>query len=113
MNVVLEFAPVGHTGFLEGAFAVAPAQFEAAGVAAVMERQGALAVEQAVLELALVDLAITAVPLAIAMPLTIDELAGIPTATRVVDAPLALQQTVDHFPTVAATVRQTGVWRQQ
>src|SRR5450830_94873 len=109
--VVLEFATVGHARFFERAFAVAPALLEAAGVVTVVHGQGALAVEQALLELALVDLAIATMPLAVALPLAMVELAGVPTAAGVVDAALALQQPIDHFAAIATAVRQTSVRR--
>src|SRR5450830_258604 len=109
--VVLAFAAVGHAGFFERAFAIAPALLEAAGVVAVVHGQGALAVEQALLELALVDLAIAAMPLAVALPLAMVELAGVPAAAGVVDTALALQQPIDHFAAIATAVRQTSVRR--
>ena len=100
--VVGELAAVGLVVLLEGAFAVAPAMLESARVVATGCGQIAQAMEQAFGELTSVDLAITAVPLALAMPLAVEESAGVPTPIGVVDAPFALQQAVDHLPSVAA-----------
>ncbi|MNI47962.1 hypothetical protein D3C73_1025050 [compost metagenome] len=107
--VGLEPAPVKHAVFFEGAFAVASAQLEATVVTATVGGQGPLAIEQALLELPAIDLAIAAMPFTLAMPLALIELAGVPAAVRVVDAALALQQPVDQLPAIASTVRQAGI----
>ena len=75
--------------------------------------QAALAVEQPLLELAFIDFAIAAMPLALAVPLAFVELAGIPAAVGVVHAALTLQQTIDHIAPVAAAVGQARIGRQQ
>ena len=90
--VVLEFAAIGHLALFEGAFAVASTVLEAAHIVAACRGQAALAIEQALLELAFIDFAIAAMPLALAVPLAIFEIPCVPTAVRVVDAALALQQ---------------------
>ena len=65
------------------------------------------------LELAAIDLAVAAVPFALAMPLALVELAGVPAAIRVVDASLTLQQAIDQFTAIASAVRQASVRRQR
>ena len=111
--VVLEFAAIGHLPLFEGAFAVAPALLEAADVGVGRRGQGALAIEQALLELPFIDLAVAAVPFALAMPLALVELPGVPTAVGVVHPALALQQPIDHIPAITPAVRQPCVGRQQ
>ena len=109
----LELAAVGHAVFFEGAFTVAPAQFETAVVTAAVGAQGALAVEQPLIELPAIDLAIAAVPFTLAVPLAFIELTGVPAAIRVVDPALALQQAIDHVATIASAVRQPRIRGQQ
>ncbi|MNE33479.1 hypothetical protein D3C80_1271490 [compost metagenome] len=111
--VCLETAAVAQFGILERAFTFAPAHVEAAGVAAAIGLQATLAVEQALLELATVDLAIAAVPFAFALPLAVAEITDVPTAVGIVHAPWPLQQAIDHFATVAATIRQASVGRRK
>ncbi|MNH26698.1 hypothetical protein D3C79_867630 [compost metagenome] len=112
--VVLELAAVQQAGFFQGALAIAAAQLETTGVAAARCLQGAQAVEQALLKLAKVDLAIAAMPLALTMPLAIMEVAGIPAAVGVIDAPFALQQAIDDLAPEAAAIGQAGIrWRQR
>ncbi|OMP13255.1 adenosine monophosphate-protein transferase FICD [Corchorus olitorius] len=87
----------------QGSLAIASAQLEAAAVAAGGGGQFALAVEQALLELADIDLAIAAVPLALAIQLAVAEMPGVPTAVGIVDTTLTLQQAVHHI--------SPGAWR--
>ncbi|CRM68493.1 hypothetical protein [Pseudomonas sp. 22 E 5] len=109
--IVFEFAAIGHLPLFEGAFAVASPVLETADVAAARRGQAAMAVEQALLELAFVDLAVAAMPFALAVPLAFVELAGVPTAVGVVHAALALQQTVDHITPITAAVGQARIGR--
>ncbi len=67
--------------------------------------------EQALLEAAAIDFAVTAVPFALAMPLAIEKRTGIPTAVGVVDPALALQQTIHHLSTVTTAIGQASVGR--
>lgn len=69
--------------------------------------------EQALLELAAIDLAIAAMPFPGAVPLAFVELPGVPAAIGVVDAPLALQQPVHQVAAIAAAVGQARVGRQR
>ncbi len=98
---------------LECAFAVAAAVLEGATVVAARGGQVAQPLEQPLGKLATVNLAVLAMPLALAMPLPVLEAAGVPTAVGVVDTALALQQAVDHLPPVTPPVRQACVRRKQ
>ncbi len=111
--ISLEFATVGHGVFFQRAFAVTPALFEAAGVTAGIGGQAALTVEQPPLELAAIDLAITAMPFALPMPLPLVELPGVPAAVGVVDTSLTLQQAIDQLAAIASAVRQARIRGQQ
>ncbi|MNN43019.1 hypothetical protein D3C81_1572350 [compost metagenome] len=99
---------------LERAFAVASAVAEGACIVAARGGQVTHALEQAGGELAAVDLAIAAMPLALTMPLAILEAAGVPAAVGVVDAPFALQQAVNHLAPVTTAVGQARIrWQQR
>ena len=98
---------------MRGAFAVALTLFETADVAVARRGQAALAVEQALLELAFIDLAVAAMPFALAVPLAFIELARVPTAIGVIHPALALQQAIDHIATVTTAIGQPRIGRQQ
>jgi len=111
--IVFEFAAIGHLPLFEGAFAVAPTVAEPADILAGCGGQAALSIEQTLLELAFIDFAVAAMPLALAVPLAFVERAGVPTAVGVVHTALALQQAVDHIAPIAAAVGQARIGRQQ
>ncbi|MNZ69711.1 hypothetical protein D3C78_880210 [compost metagenome] len=111
--VVFELAAIHQAVFFQGAFTLPATELEATGIAAARCIQGALAVKQALLELAAVYLAIAAMPLALTVPLAIVEIAGVPAAIGVVDTSLTLQQAIDHLAPEAAAIGQAGVrWGQ-
>lgn len=111
--IIDEAAPVAMARLLQKTFALTLAPLETAGIGQVASGERALSVEQALLELSLVDFSIRAVPFAGAVPLTILEGAGVPAAVGVVHAALALQQAIDHLPMVLAAIRKTGISGQQ
>lgn len=95
-------------------FAVTQPEFEIADIArAVARGQSTLALIQALLEAAFVDVAIAGMPFPLTLPKPVYKLAGVPPAVGVVDPSLALQQAVDHVATVASAIGQAAVWRQK